>query len=58
MVIVLLWPLIDCCRDLYSKGSYRMSLVSEKLSEVRLPAKWMALESLEYFVFTTRSDVW
>eukprot|EP00117_Sycon_ciliatum_P046931 scpid2903/ scgid4292/ Tyrosine-protein kinase receptor TYRO3; Tyrosine-protein kinase SKY len=45
-------------RDMYSSEGYRMSMATEKLHEVRLPAKWMAVESLEYFIFNSATDVW
>lgn len=39
-------------RSVYTEGIYH------KTSQGRLPLKWMALESIEQFVFTTKSDVW
>ena len=54
-IIVLTIFLIFFCyfRHLYSE------MYKHQGSKPRpLPAKWMALESLMYFVFSTRSDVW
>ncbi|XP_022795156.1 inactive tyrosine-protein kinase transmembrane receptor ROR1-like isoform X1 [Stylophora pistillata] len=39
-------------RDVYESGEY------ETLCKEMLPVRWMALESLEDFVFTTKTDVW
>ncbi|XP_075559281.1 tyrosine-protein kinase receptor torso-like [Dermacentor variabilis] len=39
-------------RDMYEEGLYR------KQGAGRLPARWMALESLSHMTFTTMSDVW
>ncbi|XP_028404268.1 receptor tyrosine-protein kinase let-23-like isoform X2 [Dendronephthya gigantea] len=39
-------------RDIYVKQIYR------KDTEGFLPVRWMAIESLESFIYTTQSDVW
>ncbi|XP_064485412.1 tyrosine-protein kinase receptor torso-like [Ornithodoros turicata] len=39
-------------RDIYVEGHYR------KESRGPLPVRWMALESLAHFVYTSMSDVW
>ncbi|XP_049273531.1 tyrosine-protein kinase receptor torso-like [Rhipicephalus sanguineus] len=39
-------------RDTYEEGLYR------KQGAGRLPARWMALESLSHMTYTTMSDVW
>lgn len=39
-------------RDMYEEGLYR------KQGAGRLPARWMALESLSHMTYTTMSDVW
>ncbi|XP_037570651.2 tyrosine-protein kinase receptor torso [Dermacentor silvarum] len=39
-------------RDMYEEGLYR------KQGAGRLPARWMALESLSHMTYTTLSDVW
>ncbi|XP_065286340.2 tyrosine-protein kinase receptor torso-like [Dermacentor albipictus] len=39
-------------RDMYEEGLYR------KQGAGRLPARWMALESLSHMTFSTMSDVW
>ena len=41
-------------RDLYEKDYYSSKDLDRK---GKMPIKWMALESLEDFVFTTKSDV-
>ncbi|CAI8048016.1 Fibroblast growth factor receptor, partial [Geodia barretti] len=40
--------------EVNSKGYFRQ----DKSDCVRLPFKWMALESLQEGVFTTKTDVW
>merc|ERR1719277_831848 len=42
-------------RDLYEKDYYSSKELDRK---GKMPIKWMALESLEDFVFTAKSDVW
>ncbi|XP_066022960.1 muscle, skeletal receptor tyrosine protein kinase isoform X1 [Pocillopora verrucosa] len=39
-------------RDVYESGEY------ETLSRGMLPVRWMALESLDFFTFNTKTDVW
>ncbi|CAN7938731.1 unnamed protein product, partial [Ixodes hexagonus] len=39
-------------RDAYEEGLYR------KTTGGRLPVRWMAVESLSHFTYTTMSDVW
>ncbi|XP_022787750.1 tyrosine-protein kinase receptor Tie-2-like [Stylophora pistillata] len=39
-------------RDVYESGEY------ESLSRGMLPVRWMALESLDFFTFNTKTDVW
>eukprot|EP00117_Sycon_ciliatum_P044600 scpid29783/ scgid2383/ Tyrosine-protein kinase Mer; Proto-oncogene c-Mer; Receptor tyrosine kinase MerTK len=39
-------------RDVQDESYYKVS------TEFMLPVKWMALESLQYYKFTTQSDVW
>ncbi|XP_031563843.1 fibroblast growth factor receptor-like [Actinia tenebrosa] len=39
-------------RDVYESGQY------EKTTGGKLPVKWMAIESLEDYVYTVQSDVW
>ena len=41
-------------RDLFEKQYFSTNL---KEKRGKMPIKWMALESLEEFVFTTKSDV-
>lgn len=41
-------------RDLFEKQYYSTNF---KEKRGKMPIKWMALESLEDFVFTTKSDV-
>ena len=41
-------------RDLYEKDYYSSKDLDRK---GKMPIKWMALESLEDFIFTTKSDV-
>lgn len=40
-------------RDVYEKNIYQKSNRGDPL-----PVKWMALESLKHYVYTTQSDVW
>lgn len=39
-------------------GFAKYDEVYERKSEGRLPIRWMAVESLTDFIFTTKSDVW
>ena len=42
-------------RDLFDKQYFRTNM---KEKRGKMPIKWMALESLEEYIFTTKSDVW
>ncbi|KAJ1106099.1 hypothetical protein NDU88_003502 [Pleurodeles waltl] len=39
-------------RKVYSKDYYRQGVVS------RMPVKWMAIESITEYIYTTKTDVW
>ena len=42
-------------RDLFDKQYFRTNMKEER---GKMAIKWMALESLEEYIFTTKSDVW
>ena len=43
--------------DIYSRNYFRQESSSEEHSSVKLPIRWMALESLLDHVFTEKTDV-
>jgi len=43
--------------DIYAKNYFRQVHMKEEEEEVKLPARWMALESLMDGMFTEKSDV-
>ena len=43
--------------DIYSRNYFRQGQSSEEESAVKLPIRWMALESLLDHVFTEKTDV-
>ena len=43
--------------DIYARNYFRQGQVSEEGAAVKLPVKWMALESLLDGVFSEKTDV-
>ena len=43
--------------DIYARNYFRQTQIKEEGEEVKLPARWMALESLMDGMFSEKSDV-
>ena len=44
-------------KDIYARNYFRQAHMKEEGEEVKLPARWMALESLVDGIFSEKSDV-
>jgi len=44
-------------KDVYARNYFRQAQMMEEGEEVKLPARWMALESLVDGIFSEKSDV-
>ena len=50
--------MVKICDFGLAKDTFKYSGEYKKKSDAPVPVKWMAIESLTYKTYTTKSDVW